>query len=390
MGFCMGNFSSAVLPDAIKSSIGETGIPKYGVKFDGTNSAGVRTYDAANLNWAPSTSAVAGVDNFKSILPFKTREVIRQYNSTSGVRETLAYEGDTNYSSLVSSKTGDRMIEFTASYYRRTSENEYIVSPKTQDGFSINPAFWHGGKMYNHCAISKYNIGTGYVIQPGTATLVNTNMNTFRTNLRAKGLNLLDYQTYCGIAMLMLVKYANMNLQSVVGMGYNSGNTTYSSGNSDGVKGVDGSATSLTANEAVLTMGIENFYGNCWKYMDGAYTYNGNMYIKDVLDMTTDPSSTADLSSYTKLSTGVITGAGSAAIKNIAYDSTYNYLLYPVSIGSPNPSGDACWSNNTLDFVSVGGSGWNGASDGLFAFDCGITVGGTGVNRGGLAVEFYD
>ena len=156
--------------------------------------------------------------------------------------------------------------------------------------------------MYNHCAISKYNIGTGYVIQPGTATLVNTNMNTFRTNLRAKGLNLLDYQTYCGIAMLMLVKYANMNLQSVVGMGYNSGDTTYSSGNSDGVKGVDGSATSLTANEAVLTMGIENFYGNCWKYMGGTYTYSGNMYIKDVLDMTTDPSSTTDLSSYTKLS----------------------------------------------------------------------------------------
>ena len=76
----MGNFSSAVLPDAIKASIGETGIPKYGVKFDGTNSAGVRTYDASNLKWAPSTSSVAGVDEFKDKLPFKTKEVIRQYN----------------------------------------------------------------------------------------------------------------------------------------------------------------------------------------------------------------------------------------------------------------------------------------------------------------------
>lgn len=390
MGFCMGNFSSAVLPDAIKASIGETGIPKYGVKFDGTNSAGVRTYDAASLNWAPSTSSVAGVDEFKNILPFKTKEVIRQYNSTSGARETLAYEGDSNYNSLVSSKTGGRMIEFTASYYRRTSENEYIVSSQMQNGFSINPAFWHGGKMYNHCAISKYNIGTDYAIQTGVATLVNTNMNTFRTNLRAKGLNLLDYQTYCGIAMLMLVKYANMNLQSTVGIGYNSGNTTYSSGNSDSVKGVDGSATSLTANEAVLTMGIENFYGNCWKYVDGTYTYNGNMYIKDVLAMTTDPSSTADLSSYTKLSTGVITGASNSAIKNIAYDSTYNYLLYPVSIGSPNPSGDVCSSANTLDLVGVGGSGWLGASDGLFAFSCYDSVGYAGASVGGLAVEFYD
>lgn len=76
----IGNFSSAVLPDAIKASIGETGIPKYGKKFDGTNSK-VRTYDAANLNWAPSTSSVARVDEFKNILPFKTKGVIRQYNS---------------------------------------------------------------------------------------------------------------------------------------------------------------------------------------------------------------------------------------------------------------------------------------------------------------------
>ena len=73
MGFCMGNFDSSILPDAIKSSIGVTGIPKYGVKFDGTNSAGVRTYDAANLVWTPSTSTVRGQDDFKYILPFKTK-----------------------------------------------------------------------------------------------------------------------------------------------------------------------------------------------------------------------------------------------------------------------------------------------------------------------------
>lgn len=40
-----------------------------------------------------------------------------------------------------------------------------------QSGFSINPMFWHNGKMYNHCAISKYPIGTGdYVSQTGVAS----------------------------------------------------------------------------------------------------------------------------------------------------------------------------------------------------------------------------
>ena len=124
--------------------------------------------------------------------------------------------------------------------------------------------------------------------------------------------------------------------------------------------------------------------------MDGTYTYNWNMYIKDVLDMTTDPSSTTDLSSYTKLDTRVVAGASGSAIKNIAYDSTYNYLLYPVSIGSPNPSGDACWSANTLDLVIVGGTGWLGTSGGLFTFSCDSVVGSASDRRGGLAVEFYD
>lgn len=55
--------------------------------------------------------------------------------------------------------------------------------------------------------------------------------------------------------MLMLVKYANMDLQATVGSGWNSGSTTHTTGGADGVLGVDGSATAKTANEAVLTMG---------------------------------------------------------------------------------------------------------------------------------------
>ena len=390
MGFCMGNFDSSILPDAIKSSIGVTGIPKYGVKFDGTNSAGVRTYDAANLNWTPSTATTAGTDDFKNILPFKTKEVIRQYNSTSGARETLAYSDDAKWSSLVSAKTGDRMIEFTASYYRRTSENEYIVSPQMQTGFSINPMFWHGGKMYNHCAISKYPIGTGYVSQTGIAPIVSTTLNTFRTNLKAKGLYVLDYPSYCGAAMLMLVKYANMDLQATVGSGWNGGNTTHTTGSADGVLGVDGSATAKTANEAVLTMGIESFYGDMWKFMDGMYTSNYNVYVKDVLSMTADPASTSDLSTYTKLATSVVAGASNSAIKTLAYDTTYDYMIFPTSAGSPTPSNDCCWAAAGLNTVSLGGSAWDGRSVGLFTFASNGALGSSDGAFGALAVEFYD
>lgn len=391
MGFCMGNFDTSVLPEAIRQSLGETGIPKYGVKFDGTNSAGVRTYDAANLLWQPSTNTVKGVDDFKSLAPFKTREVIRQWDSSTSTRKTLAYSDDPNWQQFVTAKTGERMIEFTASYYRRTSENEYIVSPKMQEGFKINPMFWHAGKMWNHFAITKYNLDSTYTSQPGLNPLVNTNMNTFRQNLKTKGLYLLDYSSYCGIVMLMLVKYANMDVQNTVANGYSSGNHTYTSGNADNVLGVDGSATSKNANEAALTLGIENFYGNVWKFMDGIFTYNGDVYMKDVSEMLQDPSSTTDLSSYTKIGTQVIKNANSAQIKNIAYDLSYDYLLYPTVTGTPCPSNDNCWANTPLDCVLVGGSAWSGSSSsGLLAFLSAYAVGVVAADCGGCATEYYD
>ena len=190
--------------------------------------------------------------------------------------------------------------------------------------------------------------------------------------------------------MLMLVKYANMDLQATVGSGWNSGNTTHTTGGADGVLGVDGSATAKTANEAVLTMGIESFYGDMWKFMDGMYTSNYNVYVKDVLSMTADPASTSDLSTYTKLATSVVSGASNSAIKTLAYDTTYDYMIFPTSAGSPTPSNDCCWSAAGLDTVFLGGSAWNGGSDGLFTFASDRAVGNSSVSIGVLAVEFYD
>ena len=135
MGLCIGNFSNGILPTSVKESIGAD-TPMYGVKFDGTNSAGIRTYDAATLNWTPSTASVAGVDDFANLAPFNVKECITQYNSSTGEREVLAYKGDSNWASLVASKTGDRMIEFPVFYYRRPSKYEFIKQVKNTRDFS--------------------------------------------------------------------------------------------------------------------------------------------------------------------------------------------------------------------------------------------------------------
>src|SRR5574344_1750769 len=216
MGLCIGNFNNNILPTSVKESIGAD-TPMYGVKFDGTNSAGIRTYDAATLNWTPSTASVAGVDDFANLAPFNVKECITQYNSGTGEREVLAYKGDSNWNSLVAAKTGDRMIEFPVFYYRRPSKYEFIVSPTYKAVFQPSPWHYRKGELKEVRRISKYNIDTNYASQTGTTPRVNTNMNTFRTNLRAKGWYIMDCDAWYSLSILMLVKYANMNLQSTVG-----------------------------------------------------------------------------------------------------------------------------------------------------------------------------
>ena len=187
----------------------------------------------------------------------------------------------------------------------------------------------------------------------------------------------------------MLVKYANMNLQSTVGFGYSSGSSPIANGDADTVLGLDGSKTSVSTNESVLTFSIENFYANVWKFLDGIYGYGGYLYKKDVEDMTSDPTSASDLTggTYEKINTAVIASAYGSSISDISFDITYPHLMLPTAVGSPNPSGDACWSNTNFNCVLAGGSFDAGLSGGLFAFDVIDAVGSAGSNVGVCAIE---
>ena len=187
---------------------------------------------------------------------------------------------------------------------------------------------------------------------------------------------MMDYDAWYSIAILMLVKYANMNLQSIVGLGNSSG-SLLANGYTDTVLGLDGSKTGVTTNESVLTFGIENFYANVWKYLDGIYGYGGYLYKKDVEDVMSDPTSASDLTggTYEKINTAVIASANNSAISDISFDSTYPHVMFPTAVGSPNPSGDACWSNTNFNCVFAGGGFYIGLSVGLFVFSVNDAVG---------------
>jgi hypothetical protein len=285
------------------------------------------------------------------------------------------------------------MIEVPEFWYRRvdTAEGlEIIVAPEYKVGFTPDP--WHYEKGVHHQKryISKYPVGSGYKIRSGIGLQVSTDMNTFRTNLRTKGLNMISAPAWYSMVMLMLVKYASTDAQATVSAGWNSGNTTHTTGSADSVLGLDGSATSVSTNEGALTFGIESFYGDCWKFIDGCFTYDNLIYIKDVEDVTSDPTSLADLqASYAQVATPVWSGGSDSPITSIANDTTYDWLFHPCNTSGSSKTivcNDNFWSNTGLRLLILGGAAWYGSTDGFFCWLSSGAVGLSDVAFGALAV----
>ena len=54
------------------------------------------------------------------------------------------------------------------------------------------------------------------------------------------------------------------------------------------------------------------------------------IYLKDVEDVTSDPTSLADLqASYTPVDTSVLAGGNNSVITSISNDATHDWLFYP-------------------------------------------------------------
>ena len=398
MGLLIGNIPNTILPARVKQAVNED-IPMYGVKFSSSSTVGVRTYDAAHLNWSRSSNSQAGEDDFKDLAPFNVKEVCRVWDS---INNTASYLYKTDYSDAEwqtiregthATIDGDIMIEVPEFWYRRVSTAdglEIIVAPEYKVGFTPDPWHYEKGVHHEKRYISKYPIGSGYKSRSGIGLQVSTGMNTFRTNLRNKNLNMISAPAWYSLTMLMLVKYASTDVQATVSAGWNSGNTTHTTGSADSVLGLDGSATSVSTNEGALTFGIESFYGDCWRYIDGCFLYDNVIYLKDVEDVTSDPTSLADLqASYTQVSTPVLTGGNNTAITSIANDTTYDWLFHPSNTSGSSKAivcNDNFWSDSGLRLLALGGSAWGGTSDGVFCWASYNVVGGSYVDYGGLAV----
>ena len=219
-------------------------------------------------------------------------------------RAVVGYLNPNNYSEfedgtpadIVSGDAGDCMVEFPKMYLGMSTDAQglttvTITNDETVEGV-YDDAFVYKGKSY-----SKFYVGAfkGYVLNnklrslSGKSPTVQKTIGQFRTAAQANGEGYEQTQWYQLMLRqaLYILLFKNLNSQAALGAGYTNASSKNNTGglNSNGVN-----YGSTSASVQVKCLGIEDFWGNIYEWVDGIatryfyiYTAKGGMYNDDVV-----------------------------------------------------------------------------------------------------------
>lgn len=285
----------------------------YGIMRDITNSSPewTRTDNAVGFTATASVGTVAGQSSFDACYPWSGIE-----------RETLG--------------TGDVMVKIPKFWYQRyRDENiEYIkIADKPTSGFELHPVFNHGNVESEYIYIGAYKTSSNNKSVSDATPTVNTSRTTFRNNAKGKGAgwNLIDVAALSAVQMLILVEFANNNVQAVIGRGYCDDNSTViKTGSCNDVSNLTGRPAGTDGKVDVVWRGIEGFWGNCWEWIDGVNWKSRIYYVCNT------PSNYADNTDadYDALSFESPATTGNSYIKQEGLDNTTNkHIMFPFAVG---------------------------------------------------------
>jgi hypothetical protein len=336
-----GGLNSTV--DDHEERITELEVPYFGLEWNQTTDSYTRLGKAFGLSVDNSSSPHNS--DFSDYYPWKG---IRRCNiQTDGT--VNAYYGDSGYAD--DGSNGQVMVEIPKFYYKTiydtTSDNiwEWYISPVKVTGYKVHPAFVDGGIEKDFIYVGAYeaynNVGT-LESKSGVSPTVSQTIGTFRTQAQANGSGwgLLDYTSLTALQMLYLVEYGDMYSQNVLSEGITDYSAKVDTGKTISLGNGSGEVVYDTT-QPMSYRGVENFYGNVWKFIDGILTKDDGYYFSKDIDNYNDGGT-----NYSHISSTPITTDG--------YGSNFENLT----------SFDFAYMTNT-----VGGSSTTYLTDYLYAHD---------------------
>jgi hypothetical protein len=264
---------------------------------------------------------------------------------------------------------GQVMVEIPLYYFNHQFTNDqhsWAISPVPRTGYVAHPAFVRpDGTLRSHIyvaafegAISQrgfandvltgYNLGTSKLVSAaGYRPVVNGQRSEFRTVSRNRGAgwNQLDWMTNWAVQLLMLVEMETMQSQTAIGNGL----TNWVLANVDAFvvntanRAVIQTGWSLRSGNSTVNVnpgasivggylsyrGIENQFGQIWKFVDGVNYNDGRVYLSN------DPAGFADNigTGGGYFDTGLDQPTATGYIRSI-HDSPYGFIVKSSTGGS--------------------------------------------------------
>ena len=328
----------------------------YGIEWNSTSDTYLRT-------------GAKGIISIQSLM----RRCVLNANGTVNYylhKDNSNYKEDGITPSILSGTDGNVMVQIPKFYFKYTYVNGvhgYSISKTLDAGYTLHQAFIKDGVEVNYRyypAYTGYNSASKIVSISGVTPTRSLSRTTFRTYAKANGTGwgMIDYNLLYAIQILLLIELGTFNSQSILGTGNYTGDNY---GITTGGTNLLGNKSSTYSVDGYMSYrGIENFYGDCWKWVDGINVNNRLVYINNKLSTFADDVYTGDY-----ISTGItMPDASGVYISNFA-NTSKGFIPSAVTGSSSTYVTDGLWTNTGSLAVLFGGNASSGLLDGAFCVD---------------------
>ena len=350
-----------------------------------------------------SSSGLTYTDDIANVEKYMINEVGNYVNVTSPLDNMFPFNRIEEFTDT----NGNVFVKFPRFYMKWLLDasgniDGYKISDSKIDEDYFVPDAFLGPASYgaaeerylDYFALGKYE-GSGssskVFSKSGATCLVNITRGNFRAGCRAygssanyyNGYQQLDMSQYVCYNLLCMLYYKTKNIQTVYG-----GRTGAVSGHSWSVASVTGTCDNVqglngwnVTTDCVKMLGVENPYGNIYKWVDGIWFSSSTIYIQRSPQLFADSSSGAVTMGFSRPTSSnwirYLKKGTSASTRSYAYVSD------ATSASSDTYYGDYSYYSSSGTVLCVGGS-WSSTSyAGLWYFSGGASASSAGSSIGG-------
>ena len=306
---------------------------------------------------------------FKNIKPCVVKDGVVQYYLNP---DNFTQKAEGGAATINSTSAGDVMIEIPKIGYKITTSGSNIDIQVTDDpnadGFCYDA---HSKNSVGDCdkiyigAYLGYNADSKLYSISGVSPTVNISLTNARkyATARGDGYELFSFYPLTLLQCLFLIIFKNRNSQAALGQGYTGASSESNTGATNSNAFTYGSSSDTTH---VKFLGIEDFWGNCYYWVDGIYL-NGSRKIL----------------TYYKNMSGTDNGSNYQYSENGPMSNQNNYLSQVIGSNHGGFVAKQCSGSSSTYYCD-----YADASAGCCAFFGGYWYGGADAGAFRLAVDY--